>query len=494
MSKDKEKILSSFSDEELIKILYQYNPWWNTKKVPPSKVKEFKRKDFHKIIQSIDNEKILALIGPRRVGKSTLMYQIIETLINKNIDEKRILFFSLDEQFLTSLQNIARIIQIYSIYILKQPIDNLKEKIYIFIDEIQAIPSWEISLKKYYDLQYSIKFIVSGSSALNIQDGSSESLVGRIHHQIVLPLKFFDFLKFREGTDKEMIEKLRIESKKMRESIKQVLYGENISNLYESINESILSSVPYKEKIILNLNQYLIRGGYPENISVELSEAASNVGEYIHLVLFRDIIRNRRINNPIALEDLLRIIAKESSQIISKETLENTLDLRREALNTYIHLLKSTFLINESEFYATSRTKSIRKEKKMFVSDVGIRNILSSGLTEYLSKDDVEMGKIVETIVTDHIRRLKFNLDPIPNPRTFYWKEKYELDIVINPFDKLIAVEVKFRENISNNDLKGLETFREKFNPVISLVITKKHFEKRNSILFIPLWIFLLIC
>jgi predicted AAA+ superfamily ATPase len=223
-------------------------------------------------------------------------------------------------------------------------------------------------------------------------------------------------------------------------------------------------------------------------------KTASNIGEYIHLVLFRDIIRNRRINNPIALEDLLRIIAKESSQIISRETLENTLNLKREGLNSYIYLLKSTFLISESEFFSTNRTKSIRREKKIQIHDIGIRNALSSEFNEKIIENDTEMGKVVETVVTDHIRRLKFNLEPIPEPRTFYWKEKNEVDIIINPFNKIISTEVKYRENINANEIKGLEQFIEKYNPSISLVITKKDLKINNTIIFIPLWIFLLLC
>ena len=104
------------------------------------------------------------------------------------------------------------------------------------------------------------------------------------------------------------------------------------------------------------------------------------------------------------------------------------------------------------------------------------------------------MGKIVETVVADHTRRLRFNLETIPFPPLFYWREKYEVDFVIDPWKKTIPIEVKYRERIDESDLRGLKAFNEEFNPTLSLMITKDYLSKRDSVVFIPAWFYLIMC
>jgi len=84
---------SSISDTEILRILYSHNPWWANRPIPKSKLKDFKRRDYYKIIQQLDRDTILAMIGARRVGKTTLLYQLIEELLERT-DSKNILFLN----------------------------------------------------------------------------------------------------------------------------------------------------------------------------------------------------------------------------------------------------------------------------------------------------------------------------------------------------------------------------------------------------------------
>ena len=186
------------TDEDILRLLYNHNPWWVKKPIPRSKLKTFKRRDYYKIIPQIDLESILALIGARQVGKTTLLYQIIEELLKKTLPEN-VLFVELDDPYLhISLENLDRIFSVYSTNILKKEFDATEEKIYIILDEVQSLKNWQNVLKRWFDLGYNIKFIVTGSSSTGILEGSSESLVGRIKHQIVLPMKFLEYVRFKE--------------------------------------------------------------------------------------------------------------------------------------------------------------------------------------------------------------------------------------------------------------------------------------------------------
>jgi predicted AAA+ superfamily ATPase len=150
--------------------------------------------------------------------------------------------------------------------------------------------------------------------------------------------------------------------------------------------------------------------------------------------------------------------------------------------------------ISEEEFYSESRIKRVRREKKIFVNDIGIRNVSTSVLDDYVLTNSSEIGKIAQTVVGDHTRRLRFNLESTPFPPLFYWREKYEVDFVIHPWKKAIPIEVKYKARIDEKDLRGLKILNEEFNPPLSLVITKDHLSRRDSIMFIPVWLYLIMC
>ena len=138
------------------------NPWWNREKINEQFLLGRKRNEFNDIIEKIDNKRILSIIGPRRVGKSTLIYQTINYLLEeKKVDNKRILLFSGDDPSLFFDENdkLSDVLDVYFEEILEENILKLTSKVYIFIDEIHFIKSWQNYLKTYFDRKYNIKFI-----------------------------------------------------------------------------------------------------------------------------------------------------------------------------------------------------------------------------------------------------------------------------------------------------------------------------------------------
>jgi predicted AAA+ superfamily ATPase len=122
----------------------------------------FKRDYFNKLLPKFEDKFIMNLVWIRRVWKTTLIKQFIDYLIQeKNVNRKNILFYSFDE-----LWEIEEKIEEYKKI---TEIDLEKDKIYIFLDEIQKIKDWQSKVKIYYDLYPNIKFILSGSSLLFLQ-------------------------------------------------------------------------------------------------------------------------------------------------------------------------------------------------------------------------------------------------------------------------------------------------------------------------------------
>ncbi len=487
-------------DDEILRLLYQHNPWWAKKPIAEAKVKPFKRRDYHKIVDRLADDKILALVGPRQVGKTTIVYQLIEKLLSKDgVNAQNIFFLSLDDPYLNvSVRNLGRLFELYATNILKRPLDELKEKvaerIYVFLDEIQSVDNWEVILKRWYDLGYKMKFVITGSSSVSIVDGASEALVGRIHPQIVLPMKFLEYIRFKEEGD--IAELVRSNNKRMRTALKTALTENKPEEFYRVVNEEFKALLPYRDRILVHLNQYLIKGGYPEIASTDdMTVAAQYLKDYIHLTIYKDIVRTKKVRDPVALENLFAILAKGSSLIMNREELGKNLGLKRDTLNTYIYLLKTAFLISEAEFYSESTAKRARREKKIFINDVGIRNVSAAVFDEQTVANDSEMGRIVETVIADHTRRLRFNLEATAFPSLFYWRENFEVDFVIDPFNKVLPIEVKYRQSIDESaDLQGLRAFGRKFRPPLSLVITKDRISIQGSAVMIPAWLYLLTC
>jgi len=171
------------------------NLWWKTKSVGGSKLGRLKRTEFSNLLEELEDDKVTCLLGPRRTGKTTMMYDLIDHLLSNGVSEKNILFISFDNPKvrLEMQHDFDSTIWDYSNTIVKEPIDRLSSKVYIFLDEIHKLDDWGNMLKYWQDLGLNIKFIVSGSSSLRILRGSGESLLGRINFHLILPLDFSEF-------------------------------------------------------------------------------------------------------------------------------------------------------------------------------------------------------------------------------------------------------------------------------------------------------------
>ena len=176
--------------------LEEFNHWWTSKKVDTELALPFKRDIYLEIEKHLDKRFILALVGLRRVGKTTIMYQLIQKLVEANINKTNILFFSFDEISVKLNEVLETYKEIHSK-------DIRAEKIYIFLDEIQKCEGWENELKKYYDLYPKIKFIISGSESLFIRKKTKETLAGRIFEFTLTPFTFREYLRFNKVEENE---------------------------------------------------------------------------------------------------------------------------------------------------------------------------------------------------------------------------------------------------------------------------------------------------
>ena len=458
------------------------NTWWKNEKINEQFLLGRKRYEFNDIIEKIDNKRILSIIGPRRVGKSTLIYQTINYLLeNLKVDSKRILLFSGDDPslFFNESDKLSDVLDIYFNEILEENISKLTDKVYIFIDEIHFIKNWQNYLKIYFDRKYKIKFIVTGSSSMHLFKDANESLLGRIENIYVLPLTFNQFLNFyMTYVSKEKdIEIPKIDLNNMDKSIKEL--------------EEIYYNQDLKLKIQRVLKKYTLVGGYPEYFEIKDIEVWQKLllEDIITRGIYKDILTIYNIKSPEILEKLLYYIAANNSQAFAYSSVASTFGIDTVTIMTYLGYLKQAFLINILENYSNNIAKVIRTNKKLSVLDNGINNSL---LKQRIIDNDT-IGHIVESMVDFDFRLLCEK----ENYKQFYYRnsDKEEIDIIIDRNIDIIPIEVKYTNQIENADLKVINKFIDEhsnktFNQAkFGIVITKDILKKEGSLYFIPYWL-----
>lgn len=438
------------------------NPWWKTKRVSESKLGKIRRSEFDLLKEELEDKKITCLLGPRRSGKTTLIYELVEHLLRNGISERNILFISFDNpRIRLSLQhNFDETIREFSNVMIREPIDRLTGNAYVFLDEIHKLDDWGNIIKYWQDLGLKIKFIVSGSSSLRILKGSGESLLGRINFHLILPLKFSEFTGRAVRAD-----------------------FRNYNEIKKAHDELLLE----KQELLIKLDEYILKGGFPEVFDItDIERVYEVLKQYKTLTINRDILDLKNIKEPRILSDLADLLSDHMAQRISYSAFADILDVKVDTVKNYITYLEECFLIYTAYLYSKKQVISTRKEKKLFFIDCGLRNSLL--LKEI---NDLEKTKIVENIIFFHILSLKKRE---LFPRIFYWldKARNEVDIVISFKNEVIPIEVKYSDNIGKKDIRGLIKFCEEFK-ARGLVITKDILKNEGNIMFIPAWLFLTI-
>ena len=492
-------MISSEAGQKIIRILYDQNMWWSTQSVPNTLSKPFKRRDFYVLKDKILEKEITAVVGPRQIGKTTILYQLIEHLINdKKVDPRRILYLSFDYPYLTTITETPMndIFEIYPTQILHEPLQELNDVIYVFLDEVCKLKDWSRILKGWYDLKYPITFVVSDSSVADVLKGSSESLVGRISPYTMLSMKFVDVVRYHEKNN-NLDRLFNTVNRNLRRSFSDSIKTSNSKTFYNEIKNAYTTLVPYEDKLKIYLQDYFLKDGYPELLDIEaLTSCAEKLRTYLNLTIYKDVVRIFGVRDPKALEELVTLLADASPQRVNYDRLSKTLSIKRDTLIKYLNYLESIFMIYRAEFYSKSRASRIRKQKKIYLSNTGLRNALIGTLNEGLLSDNAELGKVAEMLVCEHCKRLKFCLEPVPEPESFYWKTSQgeEVDIIIELFRKPVAIESKYSNEIHKRDLKGLYQFLKEYEGSFGIVITKDRIDLRDNIIYMPLWLFLLMC
>lgn len=344
----------------------------------------YKRAIIQEFANKLVPNKVLVLLGARRVGKTQLIKKYIETVQPDS-------YLQLNGEDI----NDINLLQERSVNNYKRLLANIN---LLVIDEAQNVPDIGAILKLIVDTIEGITVIATGSSMFDLANNLGEPLVGRKNTLYLFPLSQIEFSEFEN----------------------------------------------YKQTTEL-LEQRLLFGGYPELEQYESWEEKKDyLYEIVNSYLLKDILVFEGIKNSDKIYDLLRLIAFQTGKEVSLQELGNQLQLSKNTVEKYLDLLSKVFILFKLEGFSRNLRKEITKTSRWYFYDNGIRNALINNFNRLDSRTDIgdlwENYLASERIKKQHYQKIRTN--------NYFWRtyDQQELDWLEEKAEQLAAFEFKWNE------------------------------------------------
>lgn len=463
------------SKESILKVLSAYNPWWKTGVVSPKMSKSYKRFAFHEAMKRLNEKDIrrtVVLTGTRRVGKTTIQYQMIESLLNSGVAPQKIVFISMDHPML-KLSQFQDVLECYheNIY--------AEQDAYYFFDEVQYAQDWDRWLKTIYDTQPDTKVVATSSASPALIKGSRESGAGRWSVIQVPTLSFYEYCELLGVDHPDIPGNLKVTSLLNKTQIE--------------LNQIMLQL----SKVQNHFMRYLQVGGFPELALADNDLMAQQImrEDVVDKVLKRDLPALYNIRNATELERIFLYLCNVSSEIVSIEAITKELNgVSRATVESYIQYLESANLIYQSWPVDMAGKKVLKARPKIYIADAAIRNAVL--MDDSILTDPVGMGKVVETTIYKHVAAFYYQFATSVG----YFrggKKNKEIDVVVDyPNIKKILIEVKYRDGAPIADDDAIVELCEEASAAIIVTKSPSDFGVHNTksgkeLLRIPAYAFL---
>ncbi len=427
--------------------------------------KLFPRKIVSRIANYLEDKGIIVLVGARQVGKTSILYLLMDELRKREIPEKTIHYFDLEDLSILSVFNAG--VKEFIAYLKATGID-VQQKNYVFIDEIQYMENPTQFLKMIADHYSHLKLIVSGSSTLDIRRKFKDSLAGRKVVFEVFPLDFCEFLIFKKedrlanALDKSDLRKTHVDTE--IEELPVRFFAKDMSRYF---------------------GEYIVFGGYPKvALETETEKKLTYLTEIYNSYVKKDIKDIMRVDNITAFNNLLRALTLQIGNLMNITELCNTVKVARDTLERYLFLLENTFIIKTVTPFSRNPRKEISKMAKPFFIDTGLRNIIIKNMNSL--DDRVDVGPLVENAVFSNIVK---NLSPLEEIHFWRTLSKNEVDFIIVKGNLTKPIEVKYSPFKSPKVPIGMRAFQKEYNVLEGVVLTKEYFGKVDRTLFFPVWL-----
>lgn len=366
-----------------------------------------KRALFQKLNEKFNKGKAIVLLGPRQVGKTTL--------INTCLEGQDFLFLNGDDPEIRNLLENTGVSKLRLI---------IGKNTLIFIDEAQRIKDIGLIAKMIIDQFKEVQLIVSGSSALEINQSTQEPLTGRKFEYQLFPISWEEF--------------------------------ENHEGYLEANTQ---------------LEERLIYGMYPDVLN-NRSDAGEILKQLTTSYLYKDVLSITGIKKPELLDKLLKALALQIGSEVSYNELANLLQIDKTTVSKYIDLLEKTYIVFRLNSYSSNQRNEIKNNRKIYFYDNGIRNMIINNLNPLELRTD--KGALWENfLISERIKLQQYNQLYTNN---YFWRtvQKQEIDFVEEINGQVTAYEFKWN---SKGKAKIPAVFLNQYN-AIGKIIDKENFRE----------------
>lgn len=396
----------------------------------------------------LSSKKIISLIGVRRSGKSSLLFDTINRLRQK-ISRENIIYINFEDDRLYPLE-LKHLDLILEGYFELYP-QKYDEKVYLFFDEVQVVYGWERYIRRVYD-SLNVAIYITGSSSKLLSSEMATSLRGRNITYEVFPFSFKEYLHFK-----------------------------NIDiNLYSTKSLSFIKHA---------LSNYLVDGGFTETIDEDNTISRKILSDYLELIIYKDIVDRYNLKNRSLLKHLTKYCFTNIATLVSFTKLYNEFKsqgfkLSKDTIFEYISHLEDAYALFSMPIYRNSIKEEQRNPKKIYAIDSGFKKIYDYAISE-------DFSKLYENVVFLHLRR--------QTKEVYYFKKKQEVDFYAKIDGKQVLVNVSYElkdEKTKQREINGLIEAMEYFHLDSAYLVTKDEENEmvvdNKKIIVLPLFKFLL--
>ena len=425
----------------------------------------FHRNLTDEIKKWLDRREVLAIKGPRQSGKTTLLHIIEDYLVTaKKVEKEDIIYLTFEDRDV--LDAFSRDPKGF----IRSYISRKNKRLYFLIDEFHYLKEGGQKLKLLYDLYENIKFVITGSSSLEITGSTAKYMVGRVFS---FHLFQFSFSEFVETKERNLYNAYRENAEILKEFIEE---GRNF-RVKEDIFEKDFSRY---------FEEYTRFGGYPEIIKTNDIETKKIILKNIYdTYITRDIVDLLRVDNVSNFRIMVAMLANEIGGLLNYNSLAADTGSYFRQIKQYLSVLEETYVIRVLRPYFSNMTTELKKNPKVYFVDTGLRNYIIRNFNEISLRSDA--GKLVENAVLSGF----FQKD---NPSIKYWRTtgRAEVDFILDIEGETIPVEVKYSRLKSPEVSRGYRNFINQYKPGRAVVLTKGFWGKAEingtKIGFVPVW------
>lgn len=391
------------------------------------------------IASVINSPEIIAIIGPRQCGKTTLMYHIADQLGSSKIS---IVDFEDREELNLFVHDVKAFADLH-----------VKGQEYVFIDEFQYATGGGKNLKYIYD-NYPTKLFITGSSSTELSVQSIQYLVGRIFIFNLYPFSFREFLNYRDP----------------------------------KLSRLLAQTSDLGPEIIKRTNSYYaefnIYGGYPRVVlSSTNNEKETVIKNIFNTFLLREINQILNYRNEFKLTKLISALSLQIGNSVNYNELSAVTGFNYKELLEAIDILEKTFVIIRSSPFFRNKRLELVKSPKFFFVDNGFRNMAIKNFLQPSNRSDI--GALNENFIASELVKQGY---PIHYWRT---KSKAEVDFIIEKQGEVIPIEVKTTLKMPSMS-RSYRSFLEKYPPLRGFITSNQLYDKIRindiTVSIVPHW------